>query len=81
MSLQEVLHEQRRRRPVSEWPGSWSTSAGQCQAVYTYTGTTSTAEDEQYNPDMVDEILRADAAPPEAKFNNVVDMLDWLNRN
>ena len=37
--------------------------------------------DEQYNPDLVAEILHADAKPPEAKFNNVVDMLDWLNRD
>lgn len=34
----------------------------------------------EYDPDFVDSILKADAAPPEARFNNVVDMLGWLNR-
>ncbi len=33
-----------------------------------------------YDPDFVTGILQADAAAPEANFNNVVDMLDWLNR-
>jgi hypothetical protein len=35
----------------------------------------------EYDPDFVASILQADAAPPEASFNNVVDMLDWLNRD
>ncbi len=30
--------------------------------------------------DFVAEIRTADAAEPEATFDNVVDMLDWLNR-
>jgi hypothetical protein len=34
----------------------------------------------EYNPDFVAEVLSADAARPEAEFDNVVDMLDWLNR-
>jgi hypothetical protein len=34
-----------------------------------------------YDPDFVASILQADSAPPEASFNNVVDMLDWLNRD
>lgn len=34
-----------------------------------------------YDPGFVASILQADAAPPEASFNNVVDMLDWLNRD
>lgn len=33
-----------------------------------------------YNPDFVATIFQADAAAPEASFNNVVDMLDWLDR-
>ncbi len=33
-----------------------------------------------YDPEFVASILQADAAAPEASFNNVVDMLDWLNR-
>jgi hypothetical protein len=32
-----------------------------------------------YDPEFVQSILQADAAAPEARFNNVVDMLDWLN--
>lgn len=40
---------------------------------------TSGAED--YDPDFVASIHRADRATPEARFNNVVDMLNWLNRD
>jgi hypothetical protein len=29
----------------------------------------------------VADLLQADAAPPEATFNNVIDMLRWLNRD
>jgi hypothetical protein len=36
---------------------------------------------EQYDPDFVASILQADAKPPEARFDNVVDMLNWLNRD
>ena len=39
------------------------------------------ADAEEYDPDFVASILRADAEPPEARFNNVVDMLNWLNRD
>jgi hypothetical protein len=34
----------------------------------------------EYNLDFVSEVLAADAAEHEASFDNVVDMLDWLNR-
>jgi hypothetical protein len=34
-----------------------------------------------YDSEFVSSILQADAAAPEASFNNVVDMLDWLNRD
>ncbi|WP_298255834.1 hypothetical protein [Bradyrhizobium sp.] len=34
----------------------------------------------EYDPAFVQSILQADAEPPEASHNNVVDMLDWLNR-
>jgi hypothetical protein len=44
-----------------------------------YTEAASSARD--YDPAFVASVLRADAAPPEAAFNNVVDMLDWLNRD
>jgi hypothetical protein len=33
-----------------------------------------------YDTAFVESVLQADAAAPEANFNNVVDMLDWLNR-
>ncbi len=33
-----------------------------------------------YDDEFAANILKADAAAPEAEFNNVVDMLDWLNR-
>ena len=31
------------------------------------------------NPTFVDSVLQADAAPPEAVFNNAEDMLEYLN--
>jgi hypothetical protein len=34
-----------------------------------------------YDAEFVKTIQAADAAEPEAGFNNVVDMLDWLNRD
>ena len=34
-----------------------------------------------YDPEFVTSILQADAAAPEASFDTVVDMLDWLNRD
>jgi hypothetical protein len=43
-------------------------------------GGTFYAGTDQYDPDFVASILAADKAEPEARFNNVVDMLDWLNR-
>jgi hypothetical protein len=32
----------------------------------------------QYNPALVESVLKADAAPTEATFDNVDDMLKWL---
>jgi len=40
-----------------------------------------TSASHKYDPDFVASILQADAAPPEVSFNNVVDMLEWLNRD
>jgi len=34
-----------------------------------------------YDADFVKAVQAADAAEPEAKFSNVVDMLDWLIRD
>lgn len=34
---------------------------------------------EKYNRAKVKEILRADSEPPEAEFDNVDEMLEWLN--
>ncbi len=42
-------------------------------------GGTYVVSSSDYDPDFVKSILDADRAPPEARFNNVVDMLDWLN--
>jgi hypothetical protein len=55
------------------WPSN-ATIGVSLGAVY-YTGVG------EYDPDFVASILQADAAPAEASFNNVVDMLDWLNRD
>jgi len=38
-------------------------------------------QEEEYDPAFVAEILAADAAPNEATFDNVVDMLEWLERD
>jgi hypothetical protein len=35
----------------------------------------------EYDPVFVARVKAADAAPPAAKFNNIVDMLDWLDRD
>jgi hypothetical protein len=34
-----------------------------------------------YDAGIVASLLHADSASPEANFSNVVDMLDWLNRD
>lgn len=36
---------------------------------------------EKYNYDFVSSILQADRKEPEAKFSNVVDMFEWLERD
>lgn len=40
-----------------------------------------TASGGMYDSDFVADILAADTAEPEASFDNVVDMLEWLNRD
>lgn len=35
----------------------------------------------EYDPAFVERVLRADAAPSEASFDNVVDLMDWLERD
>jgi hypothetical protein len=64
-----------------QWLGGGSTSAGQAVTVVAYSGITQAPEVEEYDPAFVTRILDAAAQPPEAKFNNVVDMLNWLNRD
>jgi hypothetical protein len=34
-----------------------------------------------YDPAFVDLVLQADAAPIEATFDNVIDLLEWLERD
>src|ERR1700685_2018780 len=65
-----------------QWLGGGSASAGEGRVVtFSYSGNPPLVEEAaDYNADLVAEILRADAAQPETSFNNVVDMLDWLNR-
>ena len=46
-----------------------------CMAVYT--GTVS----EEYNPELVASLLRARSEEPEATFTNVIDMMEWLDRD
>jgi hypothetical protein len=40
-----------------------------------------TRDNSEYDEGMVARILRLDAGEPEAKFDNVIDMLDWLERD
>jgi hypothetical protein len=35
---------------------------------------------EEYKPELVKRVLEADAKPPVARFSNVIDMLEWLDR-
>jgi hypothetical protein len=37
--------------------------------------------EQQYDPEFVRKIREADAKPPVAKFTNVVDMMEWLDRD
>ncbi len=36
--------------------------------------------EEPYSEEFVASILEADAADPEASFDNIIDLLEWLNR-
>jgi hypothetical protein len=47
---------------------------------YSLTIATSDKLDE-YNPEMVAALLKADAEKPEASFANVIDMMEWLERD
>ena len=61
--------------PVVEVSGWYSNAMIGVSLSGVYYGSSS-----DYDPDFVASILQADAAAPEASHNNVVDMLDWLNR-
>jgi len=65
--------------PPTPYVGSLSISSGFISA-YSLTIATSDTVDE-YNPEMVAAILRADAEKPEASFANVIDMMEWLERD
>ena len=49
-------------------------------AIYSLTISTADAR-EEYNPEMVAALLRADAEKPEATFSNIIDMMEWLERD
>lgn len=49
-------------------------------AIYSLIISTADARDE-YDPDLVAALLKADAAPPAAVFDNVIDMMEWLERD
>jgi hypothetical protein len=51
-------------------------------ATAVYSMTISTADvGEEYDHEMVAALLRADAEKPEATFTNVIDMVEWLERD
>lgn len=64
-----------------QWLGGGSTSVGQGVTISYYSGSPEVMADDEYDPAFVAKILDVAAKPPEAKFNNVVDMLEWLNRD
>jgi hypothetical protein len=66
---------------AGQWFGGGSTSAGLSVTAYAYSGATSVAAEEEYDPAFVAKVLAADAAPVEARFDNVVDLMDWLERD
>jgi hypothetical protein len=68
---------------VQQWHGGGSTSVSYGVLTYTYSGPApAIVKEEEYNPELVAEILAADALPPEEpSFDNVVDLLEWLNRD
>ena len=63
-----------------QWFGGGSTSVSHSVVVFTY-GTVSAAVQEEYDPAFVSRVLEADASPNEAIFDNVVDLMDWLERD
>ena len=70
----------------SRWLGGGSTYAGTegLTVVYVSWGQSAVpaqASESDYAPAFVARIEHAAAQEPEAKFNNVVDMLNWLNRD
>jgi hypothetical protein len=68
-------------RGTDQWYGSGSTSVSQGVIVYAYSGPASIPAEEEYDPEMVALLLRLDAEAPAAEFDNVIDMMDWLNRD
>jgi hypothetical protein len=67
---------------VYRWFGGGSTSVSQGVIDYSYySGTALIAAEEEYDPAFVARVLRVDAAPNEATFDNVVDLMDWLERD
>lgn len=64
---------------VAGYGGSICISNGYAH-TYSLTFVTSNTQD-QYDPEMVIAILRADAEKPEATFSNVIDMMEWLERD
>jgi hypothetical protein len=58
---------------MSYWSSNASANVSVGGMYYTGAG--------DYDPAFVAEILAADAAPAEEGFDNVVDLLDWLNRD
>jgi hypothetical protein len=67
----------------SRWLGGGSTYAGmENQVVYvSWSQSPLPAGEGDYDAAFVARIQHAAAQEPETKFNNVVDMLNWLNRD
>jgi hypothetical protein len=75
-SAQNLMALSNNNRALVQGGGSYSNAT-----IGVSFGCTYVAGAVDYDPDFVASILKADAAEPEASFDNVVDMLDWLNRD
>jgi hypothetical protein len=69
------------RAPASVWDSLASLCVSNGTSVaYSLTVPTSDVW-EEYDPEMVAALLKADAEQPEATFADVIDMMEWLNRD
>jgi hypothetical protein len=72
-----MVHDVSAGMNLSQGTVAWSSTVNVGMSV----GGVYYTDGSEYDPGFVAHILRADAAPVETTFDNVVDMLDWLERD